>query len=619
VVALSAGPGAALAQGVAPAAAPDSALAIRIAGTGLEGVAASRAGAALTVAYENRTFRHPATALGLVWRHATAGASAPDTLWGIERRLGLACAAFPCVAGEAPRRVIYPGDRSFPAPPAGRRWGSTEQSLDFGLRPLWSYELGRIFDPVLIRLELSPEVRIEPWPGARARASLIIPLRDDFEADETHPDIDRVRPGVTTLEQYAWLPASCLASLSGGLFDDNRYGGSVGLARPLGGGLAWLDAQADLTGFVAFTDSGTLYSTPSHWSGFAGATIRAPDLPLSLRLRAARFLYGDRGVEVQLQRSLGDLDVALFAQRVEGDNIGGVRLVLPLPPLDRTTGSPVRVQLADRFAVDYRNEVGVAGTYLSGTASREELMRSLDPSSLAAYRARFLRAAGAAPQAEAGAPEPVSLTGMTGMVVTPWCGVARGGEVELGYNVISKGGATDHRGQHRNDVYYGTIGFLPRVEVGLRWTTIPGLKAFQELVPDTKLTDSDRMVSGRLEALPPRGLRPGLAFGIEDAVGTRRFHSTYAVSGLDLGTIPLRPRMTVGYAPRVLTATEHALDGAFGALAVSPGRAVTAAVEHDSKRVNVLLGVRGGFGIEARVGLLGLRHPAAGVGWHRRL
>ena len=91
------------------------------------------------------------------------------------------------------------------------------------------------------------------------------------------------------------------------------------------------------------------------------------------------------------------------------------------------------------------------------------------------------------------------------------------------------------------------------------------------------------------------------------------------MSGLETPSIPLHGRVTLGYAPRILTASEHTLDGAFGGLAVSPWRATAVAVEHDSKRLNVLLGYEPGLGIQARVALLGLRHPAAGVGWSRSL
>ncbi len=599
---------------------PDSALAIEIARAGLEGVSASRTGAVLGVSYENRRFRHPAMALGHIARLAGGSDLPPDTVRAIERRLGLLSAAIPFRAGESPDRVIYPGERSFPPPPAGRRWGTSEHSLDFILRPLVAYEVGRIFDPVLIRFELAPELRINPWPGARARASLVIPLRNDFAPDAMHPDINQVRPGASTLDQFLWLRGAFLASACAGVFDDNRYGVSMGLARPVAGGFAWLDAQADLTGYLAFTDSAITYSNPTRWSGFAGFTIRPGSLAAALRVRAQRFLYGDQGLEVQLQRSLGDVDLALYAQRVEGNNIGGVRLALPIPPLDRPVGNPVRAQLAEQFRVEYRNETSVQGTSVSGVASREELVRHLDPSSLRANRHRYLRASGATPREDPARPhEPVSLTGMTGMINTPWCGVVRDGDFEVGFNSISKDGAYDHRGEYRNDIYYGTIGFLPRVEVGFRWTTIPGLKSFQDLVPDSELTDSDRMVSARLEVVPPGPARPGLAVGIEDATGTRRFHATYAVAGMEFESSPLRGRITLGYAPRVLTASRYTLDGAFGAVAVRPWRGTLVTLEHDSEKVNALLGIEAGLGFRARIALLELRHAAVGLGWSHSL
>jgi exopolysaccharide biosynthesis protein YbjH len=598
---------------------PDSALAIEIAREGLEGVAASRSGATARVGYENRRYRMPATALGHVARMGAESDEPPRDFQTIERRLGLPVAAMPFRAGDAPDRVIYPRDPAFPPSPAGRRWGSSERSLDLFLRPLLTYELGRIYDPVLLRFELAPEVRINPWPGARAVASVVIPVRNDFEVDDTHPDVNNVRPGVSILEQYMWLRWSLLGSACGGIFDDNRWGFSGGLARPFAGGLVWLDGQADLTGYLAFPDSGISYSSPGRWTGFAGFSIRPYSIPASLRIRLQQFLYGDRGIEVQVQRSLGDIDLALFAQRIEGNNIGGVRLGIPLPPFDRGVGTPVRVGLTERFNIDYRDEVSNQGIAISGTASREDLLRRLDTSSFRAYRDRYMRAVGT-PLPRATHPvEPVSLTGMTGIINTPWCGVMPDGDVEIGYNTISKEAAYDHRGLHRNDAYYAAIGFLPHLEVGLRWTVIPGLKAFEPIAPDSKLTDADRMVSGRIEVLPPRPGRPGLALGIEDATGTRRFHSEYAVAGMESPTWPLHARVSLGYAFTALTATRYTLDGAFGAITVRPWRASEVALEHDSEKVNALLGYGVGLGFQVRAALLDLRHAAAGIGWSHSL
>jgi exopolysaccharide biosynthesis protein YbjH len=598
---------------------PDSALAIEIARDGLEGVAVARHGTTASVAYENRRYRKPAVALGHIALQGRASDDPPRDFLTIERRLGLPVAAMPFRAGEAPDRVLYPGDPAFPESPGGRRWGASERSVDLFLRPLVSYELGRIYDPVLLRFELAPEVRYNPWPGARAVASVVIPVRNDFAVDQTHPDVNNIRPGVSTVEQYLWLRWSLLASGCAGIFDGNRYGASAGLARPIAGGLVLLDAQADITGYLAFPDSGVSYSSPEHWTGFAGFSIRPFNIPASLRVRAQRFLYGDHGLEMQVERSLGDVDLALFAQRIEGDNLGGIRLSLPLPPFDRGVGAPVRVGLTENFNINYRDEVSNLGIPISGVASREDLLRNLDTSTLRASRYRHMQAAGTPMEKPSHRVEPVSLTGMTGMINTPWCGVMPDGDIELGYNVIPKEAAYDNRNLHRNDVYYAAIGFLPHIEVGLRWTVIPGLKSFQDIAPDSKLTDSDRMVSGRIEVLEPRPGRPGLALGIEDATGTRRFHSEYAVTGIESPTWPLQARLSVGYAFTALTATRYTLEGAFGAVAVRPWRASEVALEHDSEKVNALLGFGVGLGFQARFALLDLRHPAAGIGWSHAL
>jgi hypothetical protein len=193
--------------------------------------------------------------------------------------------------------------------------------------------------------------------------------------------------------------------------------------------------------------------------------------------------------------------------------------------------------------------------------------------------------------------------------------VIRDQTVELGYNQIPKGAAYDHRDTHRNDVYYAALGFLPRLEAGLRWSVIPGLKAFSDIIPESELTDADRMISGRIEILPARLGRPGLAAGIEDAVGTRRFHSTYVVSGIPFEYQLLQGRFAVGYASRALTAGRYTLDGAFGAADVTLWRTVAAALEYDTEKWNTSINLGLGFGFRARAALLDWKHVAFGAGW----
>jgi hypothetical protein len=595
----------------AAAAAEDQTLLRRLDGLGLENLSAEAS--SRTIGYENRRYRHSADARGRVAARLGPTPAAPWVL--VERRLGLPAAAVVDTGGGVPMEVRYPSDPTWTLRLDDPVEASTRRTVDLELVPILTYELGRIFDPVLVRIDLQPRVRYNPWPGVRATASLIIPLRNDFTTDSLNPDIDRVRPGPATVEQFTWIPGGVLLSGTAGIFGANRYGFSMGAARPLAQGAFLLDAQADLTGYLAFPATGTEYSSPTRWTGFAGVTYRPPALDVALRVRAQRFLYGDQGADLELRRSMGDLDVAFFYQRSGGFNVGGVRLDVPIPPITRPTGHAVRALPVERLSLGYRDEVMPVARTVPAVASREEFLRQLSAPGLTANAGRY-RQGPARPGAGGARPagDRVSLTGTTGFINTPWCGVISDRSVELGYNRIPRGAAYDNRGKHTNDVYYAALGFLPRIEVGLRWTVFPGLKAFSDEIPDSRLTDSDRMLSGRIELLPPRPGRPGLALGVEDATGTRRFHSTYAVTGIPFEYRSLHTRVGVGYAFDALTAARHTLDGAFGAVEVAY-RPVAVSVEHDSEKWNTMLAVAMRFGFQARAALLDMKYGSFGAGW----
>jgi hypothetical protein len=576
-------------------------------------------------AYENRRYRHTAAELGHVAR--TLG----GPLRVFERRLGLASAALELPAdGSLPRDVTYPSEGRFPKPPVAPVLGSTRRSLDLVVGPLFAYELPRLFTSTLVRVELQPEIRFNPWPGGRGRIAVVVPVRNDFEPDSLHPDIDRVRAGPILFEQYGWSPGTALVSACGGIFGSNRYGLSFGIARPLRGGEILLDSQADVTGFFASTDSGTTYSSLGRWTGFVGMSYRPPRLDLNVRLRAAKFLEKDRGIELEVSRLMGDFEVTFDWQRIRTDgsegvepitvNNGIVKFTFPIPPFERPTGRTLRVIPVERFSVNYREESEPIGVYVGNVASREEFLRQLDRSTIGSERDRF---EAARENRKYRRPQPgstwVSMTGMSGFVNTPWAGVLPDKMVEFGYNKVPKEAAYDGRDQFPNEIYYGALGFLPHFEAGLRWTVLPGSRPFKDIVPESRYLARDRMFSARIEVIPPKPRRPGLAIGVEDFHGTRRFHSTYAVVGLPVDIYRLQNRVTLGYAPHVFRASNRTLDGLFGACEVSLMRRLVTAIEYDSEKANASVGLDLGFGFKARAALFDLKHVGIGAGWSRAL
>ena len=602
-----------------------------IARAGFENVATD----STTVAIENRRWRDPVQALA----HLRQVAGEPPRV--VFRRLGLPVAGIALQRRSEPElatrsldaggqlastvldtvatrpaasiHVGYPSDPDWvPAPQGMVR--PTSHSLDLEIGPVFDYELGRVFEPVLYHLDVQGMLRWNPWPGGLLRAGVVVPGHNDFDFDPEHPDRNLTRPEPIAVDQFLWVPRVALVSASAGMFGDNRWGFSVGAARPVAGGALLFDGQADWTGFVAVSDGG-LYSMPSRSTGFAGVTWHAGE-DVSVRVRGERFIGGDRGAEIALMRAIGDIDLGVFAQKSAGERVLGVRAALPVPPFVRPTGHRVRVVPIERFHVDYHSRSENVGREVSGVASREEFLRRLDAPTIAARIGRYDRTLAPPP-----APAPTwttmaSLGGTTGFINTPWAGVMPDRGVEVGYNAIPARWAYDQRGLHDNQVWYGTMGLFPRVEVSGRVTVFPGLQTFSAEVPDTRLTDTDYSASGRVLLLPPRNAVPGLAAGVDDVKGTRRFHSEYVVAGLPLDIQGMQTRLSLGYAFRALTATHYTLDGVFGAAEVSRSHAPALQLEYDSEKWNVALAVPTRYGFRLRAALLHLQTPSIGAGWY---
>src|SRR5262249_17640204 len=128
-----------------------------------------------------------------------------------------------------------------------------------------------------------------------------------------------------------------------------------------------------------------------------------------------------------------------------------------------------------------------------------------------------------------------------------------------------------------------TAGFLPRLEVSIRATVLPG----EHLIEEVKTPAADRMGSARIRAID-ESRWPALAVGIDDVKGTRRVHSLYAVATKSVRPArgPLALEVSAGYASHAIRAARYTLDGGFGGAEVRAFGAVSGIVDYDTERWN---------------------------------
>ena len=174
-----------------------------------------------------------------------------------------------------------------------------------------------------------------------------------------------------------------------------------------------------------------------------------------------------------------------------------------------------------------------------------------------------------------------SLSGTTGLISIPTAQVQQDADFSFGVNFLNKRHLSYFGGQEHTNAYFVTIGYLPFLEIGLRYT--------RALHPGPASV-GDRMVSVRLKLMSEKSLAPSLVVGAHDFFSTvgAHFNALYLVASKTLpgqfasGTTALH----LGYGVDWKDARNHQFVGLFGGVSWSPGRFVDLMLEYDSERVN---------------------------------
>jgi len=209
-----------------------------------------------------------------------------------------------------------------------------------------------------------------------------------------------------------------------------------------------------------------------------------------------------------------------------------------------------------------------------------------------------------------------TLLGTTGLVLTPTADVLPSETILFGLTLTNKTWSYFDRGDSDNYTYFLTVGFIPRVEISVRATYAPN----DRLISDSEYTGTnDRGASGRLLVLTEGDRRPGLAVGIDDVRGTRRFHSLYAVASKGTTVFSgFRARGSLGYGSDVLNAKNYVLDGVFGGGELRYRDVAGIALDYDTEKWNTSFRLVLFQRLAAYAAFLDFESPSGGISWYQR-
>jgi hypothetical protein len=345
---------------------------------------AQEPGDLVRVYYENRVFRYEMRAMGVVLALVDSGLSGRWTATLIPMRAGV-----PVVAVTAARddyRRFVSGDEgaadfadalvistSPSAPGEDECANSSFMRLDLSVGPSFSLEFEQLDDSLRGRLNAVPQAEAQVAKGVQATGQLIVPL-----VDEIKEKTSGVRPGRVTLD---WLSrrGPMLGLARAGIFDNERYGLSIGAGRWAWGDRLLFTGHGDLTGELALRDGVWEYSSLKLFTYFLEAKYWYPYLDVTVSAGFGRFLGEEHGGRIDLMRAMGELEIGFFAIKTESDSLAGILLDIPLPLARYSKPKPVRFKTVPHVVWEYRDEVSSTGRLPGGGLSIESLYKSMAP------------------------------------------------------------------------------------------------------------------------------------------------------------------------------------------------------------------------------------------------
>jgi hypothetical protein len=323
--------------------------------TGFENVRVGAQGDTLDVAYENRVFnREEWDALGVVMaealRHADQARVLRVTLLRVDlpvMQLTSGIDALRQFLAGAVSSEAFARQLGFVVPPTEmneRRSNSSRLHLDLTVRPriesllLWEASVADA------RFSILPEASLHLGKGVSltGRRAVVLHSTQRFPQEYDEPNADRILLNVA--RRGFFLKGSdngAISQLSVGRFGPREVGAAIQTDIPLAGGAVSVGGMA-----AAFGEG---IDSIRRSVALGTLRVRYPSLGARGIVTVGRFLHGDVGGSVEVERRFGLAEIGFYVQATDIAKMAGVRISVPLTFARDLRPGSVRFRLPEYY------------------------------------------------------------------------------------------------------------------------------------------------------------------------------------------------------------------------------------------------------------------------------
>ena len=206
---------------------------------------------------------------------------------------------------------------------------------------------GEHYDPLVFKTGIRPELRVRLFHNVTAYAQVAFYAHNEYDPHEWY------RPESIGVADVRWFGRRVAAVTNVGAFRPEIYGIDQEWRITVVDDRVRLGIHAGYYGNLWFEDDTFFYDDLEYAVAIGSAELSFPRYDARVKIHYGKYLYGDRGTGVTVERTFDEVDFGFTGVWTEDDIAANVYFRVPFFPAGRTSRVRYGIGMHDRFGFAY--------------------------------------------------------------------------------------------------------------------------------------------------------------------------------------------------------------------------------------------------------------------------